>query len=325
MKRFKTNRLCNLFLGAIVILTMHGCTTTPKISDPRYMPNSLFDVKVSSFAAPDAVTRAYGGKMFITSAMKNVGDNDLEFIQAAKYIENALSVAYLRVNRVEAADILIRVAYGIGSPHRNYDNVVVSHGYSYPVGWMWFTAPPQTKTVTTTSYHRNLIIEAYWLKDKVADTPIWKTIANSEGSSSDIHTVLPYMIAASRGYMGISSGRQMDVRYNTSTPAWQSLILLILNNNPKQVSFAGVGLVLGIKDEKITIMDVLPNTPASKAGLVPGLVIQKIDGTNTKGMQLEDCVGMIRGPVDTRVKIELVDTANKTNTVELTREKIQTI
>jgi S1-C subfamily serine protease len=189
---------------------------------------------------------------------------------------------------------------------------------------MWFTAPPQTKTVTTTSYHRNLIIEAYWLKDKVAETPIWKTIANSEGSFSDIHTVLPYMIAASHGYMGINSGRQMDVRYNTSTPAWQSLILLILNG-PEPVSFAGVGLVLGIKDEKITILDVLPNTPASKAGLVPGLVIQKIDGTNTKGMQLEDCAGMIRGPVDTRVKIELVDTANKAKTVELTREKIQTI
>lgn len=323
LKKFTTYRLCNLFLGAIVILTMHGCTTTPKISDPRYMPNSLFDVKVSSFAAPDALTRAYGEKMFITSAMKNVGNNDLEFIQTARYIENALS-GYSRVNRVEAADILIRVAYGIGSPQRNYDNVVVSHGYSYPVGWMWFTAPPQTKTITTTSYRRNLIVEAYWLKDKVAEKPIWKTIANSEGSSSDIHTVLPYMIAASRGYMGVSSGRQMDVRYNTSTPAWQSLILLILNNDQKQVSFAGVGLVLGIKDEKITIMDVLPNTPASKAGLVPGLVIQKINGTNTKGMQLEACVGMIRGPVDTKVKFEVVDTANnKTNTVDLTREKIQ--
>lgn len=262
--------------------------------------------------------------MFITSAMKNVGDNDLEFIQAAKYIENALSVAYSRVNRVEAADILIRVAYGIGSPQRNYDNVVVSHGYSYPVGWMWFTAPPQTKTVTTTSYHRNLIIEAYWLKDKVAETPIWKTIANSEGSSSDIHTVLPYMIAASRGYMGISSGRQMDVRYNTSTPAWQSLILLILNG-PEPVSFAGVGVRIGIKDEKITIIDVLPNTPASKVGLIPGLVIQEIDGMTTNGMQLEDCTRLLRGSVGSKVKLELIDTANKTITVELTREKIQTI
>ncbi|MBU1216376.1 PDZ domain-containing protein [bacterium] len=324
MKKFTTYKLYNLFLGAIVILTMYGCTTTPKISDPRYMPDTLFNVQVSSFAAPDAVTRAYGGKMFITSAMKNVGDKDLEFIQAAKYIENALSKAYTRVNKAEDADILIRVAYGIGSPQRNYDNVVVSHGYSYPVGWMWFTAPSQTKTVTTTSYHRNLIIEAYWLKDKLADTPIWKTIANSEGSSSDIHTVLPYMIAASYGYMGISSGRQMDVRFNTSIPAWQSLILLILNG-PTPMSFVGVGVRISIEGEKIIIIDVLPNTPASKAGLIPGLVIQEIDGMATNGMQLEECTRLLRGSVSSKVKLELIDTANKTITVELTREKIQTI
>jgi hypothetical protein len=322
MKKLSTSRLCKLFLGVILLVTMHGCST-PQIADPRYMPNSLFDIKVLSFAVPDAVTRAYGGKMFITSAMKNVTDNDLEFIQAAKYVENALSVAYSRVNSVEAADVLIRVAYGIGSPQRNYDYVVVSHGYSYPVGWMWFTAPPQTKTVTTTSYPRNLIVEAYGLKDKEAETPIWKTTANSEGTTSDIHSVLPYMIAASRGYMGVSSGRQMDVRFNTSNPNWKSLILLILNG-PEPVSFAGVGAAISIKEERITIVDVLPNTPASNAGLVPGLVIRKIDGMTTNGMKIEACTGLLRGSVGSKVKLEVVDTAsNKTDTVELTREKIQ--
>ena len=70
-------------------------------------------------------------------------------------------------------------------------------------------------------------------------------------------------------------------------------------------------------------MKVLPNTPASKAGLAPGLVVRKIDGTATDGKLLKECVDMLRGGVGTKVKLELVDTANsKTNTVELTRERI---
>jgi carboxyl-terminal processing protease len=70
-------------------------------------------------------------------------------------------------------------------------------------------------------------------------------------------------------------------------------------------------------------MKVLPHTPASKAGLVPGLVVRKIDGTTTDGKLLKECVDMVRGAVGTKVKLELVDTANsKTNTVELTRGRI---
>jgi hypothetical protein len=40
-------------------------------------------------------------------------------------------------------------------------------------------------------------------------------------------------------------------------------------------------------------MKVLPNTPASKAGPVPGLVLRKIDGTTTAGKLLKECVDML--------------------------------
>jgi len=93
--------------------------------------------------------------------------------------------------------------------------------------------------------------------------------------------------------------------------------------SPAQERVTGVGLALGVEDQAITIRKVLPRTPASKAGLVPGLVVRKIDGTTTEGKLLKECVDMLRGEVGTRVKLELVDPANsKTNTVELTRERI---
>ena len=90
-----------------------------------------------------------------------------------------------------------------------------------------------------------------------------------------------------------------------------------------QERITGVGVALGIEDHTLKIMKVLPNSPASKTGLSPGLVVQKIDGTATDGKRLEDCVAMLRGPIGTKVKLELIDAANsKTNTVELARERI---
>jgi membrane protease YdiL (CAAX protease family) len=88
--------------------------------------------------------------------------------------------------------------------------------------------------------------------------------------------------------------------------------------------FTGIGVELGEKDHEIIIRQVVPNGPASKAGLSGGLVILKIDGTTTDGKSPKDCADMMRGPAGSKVKLELVDmTGNKTNTVELTRGKIE--
>lgn len=91
-----------------------------------------------------------------------------------------------------------------------------------------------------------------------------------------------------------------------------------------QERHAGIGIELGEKDNKVIIVQALPNTPAAKAGLSRGLVIQKIDGTSTDGKSLKDCAALGHGLAGSKVKYELVDlTEDKTNTVELIREGIQ--
>jgi carboxyl-terminal processing protease len=89
-------------------------------------------------------------------------------------------------------------------------------------------------------------------------------------------------------------------------------------------SIIGVGLMLRQSDGRpLSIMDVVSNTPASQAGLAPGLVIEKIDGTPTAGMNLEQSVDMMRGVEGTTVTLEVIDPKNDTtNSVTLTREKI---
>jgi C-terminal processing protease CtpA/Prc len=99
--------------------------------------------------------------------------------------------------------------------------------------------------------------------------------------------------------------------------------LLLVSASHAQESLAGIGVMLTVRQQALEIIQVVPDTPASKAGLSEGLVVDKIDGTSTEGKPLKDCVDLLRGPVGTKVKLELVDIANgKTNTVELTRERI---
>jgi uncharacterized protein len=94
--------------------------------------------------------------------------------------------------------------------------------------------------------------------------------------------------------------------------------------NPPQAHYTGIGVELGQKNNKIIIVQVLPDTPAAEAGLSSGTVVRKIDGTPTDGKPPQQCVELARGPAGSKVKFELVDpTRNQTNTVELTRGTVQ--
>ena len=92
---------------------------------------------------------------------------------------------------------------------------------------------------------------------------------------------------------------------------------------PPPPSITGIGMMLAMRNNALEVMGVLPGTPAAKAGLRQGLIIQEVNGTNVAGMSLRDCVAMTRGPVGSRVRLTVVDiTNNSTNLIEFTREKI---
>jgi thiol-disulfide isomerase/thioredoxin len=94
---------------------------------------------------------------------------------------------------------------------------------------------------------------------------------------------------------------------------------------PAQESMGGIGIALGVdKDTKaLKILKVLPNTPAAKAGLTAGLFLHKIGDTLAEGKNLADCVALIRGPVGSKLILEVLDpSSHTTKQVELTREKL---
>jgi serine-type D-Ala-D-Ala carboxypeptidase/endopeptidase len=83
----------------------------------------------------------------------------------------------------------------------------------------------------------------------------------------------------------------------------------------------GTGLEIDEKSHTLQITKILPNSPASQAGLSTGLIVQKIDDVATDGKSLIDCTNLIRGTADTKVRLELVDSAQHTSTVELKRQR----
>lgn len=70
--------------------------------------------------------------------------------------------------------------------------------------------------------------------------------------------------------------------------------------------FEGVGMEVGIKKGKLTVIAPLENTPAKKAGILSGDIILEIDGKPTLDMTLEEAVKLIRGPKGTVVKLKII-------------------
>ena len=69
--------------------------------------------------------------------------------------------------------------------------------------------------------------------------------------------------------------------------------------------FSGLGIVIAIKDEKLTVISPYQGSPASQAGVKAGDVISQIDGESTLGMPLDEAVRRLRGDKGTKVVLQL--------------------
>lgn len=67
--------------------------------------------------------------------------------------------------------------------------------------------------------------------------------------------------------------------------------------------FGGLGVVVGMKNERLTIVAPMEGTPGFRAGLLPGDVLLEIDGQSAEKMSLRDAVEKLRGEPGTSVKL----------------------
>lgn len=75
-------------------------------------------------------------------------------------------------------------------------------------------------------------------------------------------------------------------------------------------SFGGIGIIVGMKNDRLTIVSPIENTPGYRAGLKPGDLIDEIDGRSTEHMSTEQAVDLMRGEKGTHVRLTLERTVN---------------
>lgn len=71
-------------------------------------------------------------------------------------------------------------------------------------------------------------------------------------------------------------------------------------------TFGGLGIVISMQNDQLTVVSPIEDTPAFKAGLKAGDRIVKIDGQITKGMSIQDAVKKMRGPENTKVTLTIL-------------------
>jgi len=67
--------------------------------------------------------------------------------------------------------------------------------------------------------------------------------------------------------------------------------------------FTGIGIQLGIKNQQLTVIAPIEDTPGFRAGLAAGDKIVKINDEWTKDLSIEQCVDRMRGPKKTQVRL----------------------
>ncbi|MBP2071634.1 S41 family peptidase [Thermoanaerobacterium butyriciformans] len=86
-------------------------------------------------------------------------------------------------------------------------------------------------------------------------------------------------------------------------------------------TFTGVGMVVEQRDNHIVVVSTIKGSPAQKAGVKSGYIVQSVDGKDVEGMSINDVTSLIKGEKGTKVKIGFL-VNGKTVEYEITRDVI---
>jgi carboxyl-terminal processing protease len=87
--------------------------------------------------------------------------------------------------------------------------------------------------------------------------------------------------------------------------------------------YFGVGMTVGPQHNLTVVLAPMPDSPASKAGVRPGDVIQKVDGKSADGLTTSEVADLLKGPKGTTVRVSVIREGD-TNplTFSITRDEI---
>ena len=69
--------------------------------------------------------------------------------------------------------------------------------------------------------------------------------------------------------------------------------------------FGGLGIEVTMEDGLVKVVTPIDDTPAAKAGILSGDVITQIDDEQIQGMTLEQAVGRMKGPANSKIRLKV--------------------
>jgi C-terminal peptidase (prc) len=96
-------------------------------------------------------------------------------------------------------------------------------------------------------------------------------------------------------------------------------------NTQTEGNYSGVGLQVQAKDDNIVVVDVFEDSPSKKAGVLPKDVIEKVEGKDVTGKELEKAVSLMKGKEGTEVTLTLYRENKGNFDVKLKRAKINLV
>ncbi len=69
--------------------------------------------------------------------------------------------------------------------------------------------------------------------------------------------------------------------------------------------YGGLGMEISMRDKKVTVISPMENSPAKRAGILAGDIIEKIDDLELRGLSIDEVSKKLRGEVGTEIKLVL--------------------
>lgn len=96
-------------------------------------------------------------------------------------------------------------------------------------------------------------------------------------------------------------------------------------NSQTEGAYTGLGLQVGVKEDNIVVIAPFDESPAKKAGILPGDIIEKVNGIDVSGKELEKAVSMMKGKENEAVTLTVSRKEKGSFEVSMKRAKIDLV
>lgn len=177
----------------------------------------------------------------------------------------------------------------------------------------------------------------YKLGTRNPKTIVVRGVANTIGgpiSGDDFGVFWEAWDGISKGYLRAGEVKNKDLIYGAATGLVEALddpySVFMTPEDSKRFSedlngnFGGIGAEIGLKNEQLIVITPLKDSPAEKAGLLPGDKLLEINASSTAGLAINEAVKRIRGPKGTEVTFTVGRSGkDKPLTIKVMRDTIK--